>query len=124
MKRITKNRNHLRLVRHDRVRAKVKGTAEIPRLSVFRGNKTIAVQLVEDGKGITLCSAQSGEIEKNTVPADKTTKVALAYVVGKKIAERALAKGVKKVVFDRGGYRYHGRVKAVADGARDGGLLF
>ena len=108
---------------HDRVRTKVSGTAERPRLCVYRSLDHIYAQVIDDRLGKTLVSASS---------ADKTTKkslqgggnVAAAKVVGKEIAGRAKAAGVSKVVFDRGGYKYHGRVKALADAAREAGLQF
>ncbi len=101
-----------------RVRAKVKGTAERPRLSVFRSNKGMFLQLIDDDRGHTLVSAYSNEINK------KDKKVVISFELGKLIAKKAIKKGIKEVVFDRNGYRYHGRVKAVADGAREGGLVF
>jgi large subunit ribosomal protein L18 len=108
---------------HDRVRTKVSGTAERPRLCVYRSLDHIYAQVIDDRLGKTLVSASS---------ADKTTKkslkgggnVAAAKVVGKEVADRAKAAGVSKVVFDRGGYKYHGRVKALADAAREAGLQF
>ncbi len=101
-----------------KVRAKVKGTAERPRLSVFRSNKGMFLQIIDDTKGHTLVSAYSKEINK------KDKKVVISFELGKLIAKKAIEKGIKKVVFDRNGYKYHGRVKAVADGAREGGLIF
>jgi large subunit ribosomal protein L18 len=118
--RISKNqkRGHV----HDRIRKKMQGTAERPRLNVYRSLNHIYVQLVDDLHGTTLVSANSAEGEKD----NKKTggNVAAAKTVGKTIAERAKAKGVTKVVFDRGGYIYHGRVKALADAAREAGLQF
>lgn len=101
-----------------RIRKVVKGSAERPRLTVFRSNKAIYAQLIDDAKGVTLASASSAEIET------KGNKVALAAEVGKAIAAKAAAAGINSVVFDRGGYLYHGRVKSLADGAREGGLNF
>ncbi|GAB4493209.1 MAG: 50S ribosomal protein L18 [Saprospiraceae bacterium] len=101
---------------HLRVRKKVNGTAERPRLNVFRSNKAIYCQIVDDLKGHTLAAASSTGLKGN--------KTEQAAAVGKLIAEKALAAGIKNVVFDRGGYLYHGRVKALADGAREGGLQF
>jgi len=106
--------------RHRRVRAKVKGTKECPRLSVFRSNQHISVQLINDDKKETLVSFGDFKIKKKK----GLTKVQLAKEVGRLIAKEALEKKIKKVVFDRGGYKYHGRVKAVAEGAREGGLKF
>src|ERR1700756_5274923 len=103
---------------HDRIRKKLYGTAERPRLNVYRSLNHIYVQVVDDLHGTTLVSASSAEGKKNG------GNVAAAKEVGKTIAERAKAKGITKVVFDRGGYIYHGRVKALADAAREGGLQF
>ncbi len=118
--RITKNekRGHV----HDRIRKKMQGTAERPRLNVYRSLNHIYVQVIDDLHGKTLVSASTAEGKKE----DRRTggNVASAKAVGKIIAERAKAKGVTKVVFDRGGYIYHGRVKAVAEAAREAGLQF
>ena len=109
-----------RVRRHQRVRGKISGTAERPRLSVFRSENNIYAQIIDDVNGVTLASASS---------LDKAIEgyggnVTAASAVGKLIAERALAKGIENVVFDRGGYLYHGRVQALAEGAREGGLEF
>lgn len=101
------------------IRAKVRGTAQRPRLSVFRSNKEIYAQLIDDVAGQTLASASSTE---KALKATKGTKIEQATGVGKALAEKAKAAGITTVVFDRGGYLYHGRVKALADGAREGGL--
>ena len=103
-----------------RIRHKVSGTSEMPRLSVFRSNKEIYAQVIDDVKGVTLTAASSKEksFEKSGTKSEVATKV------GKLIAERALAAGINTVVFDRNGYLYHGRVKSLADGAREGGLKF
>jgi large subunit ribosomal protein L18 len=103
-----------------RVRKKISGTTERPRLTVFRSNKQIYAQVVDDTKGSTLASATSLKIEK----APEANKSKLAEQVGEAIAQVCLEKGIKEVVFDRNGYIYHGRVKALADGARKGGLIF
>jgi len=116
-------KNHLRAPRHARVRARVTGTAQVPRLSVWRGLKSIRLQLIDDVNHKTLCDAHSREIKKVAVK-DKTVKVAKAYEVGKLLAEKAKAKKITSVVFDRGGYKYHGRVAAAAEGARENGLKF
>ena len=108
-----------RVRRHRRVRGKVSGTAERPRLSVARSNKRIYAQLIDDERGHTLAAAGSHESALRGLP-----KGPAAAEVGKLLAERATGAGVTAVVFDRGGYRYHGRVKALADGAREGGLEF
>lgn len=102
--------------RHRRIRAKVAGTKDKPRLSVFRSNKHIFLQLINDENGKTLISASDLKIKK------KGTKTEIAREIGKKLAELAKTKKIKKVVFDRGGYKYHGRIKAAAEGAREGGL--
>jgi large subunit ribosomal protein L18 len=113
------NRRHV----HERIRKKILGTAERPRLNVYRSLNHIYVQLIDDLKGSTLVSAHSAEGgEKGQ--GRTGGNLAAAKVVGKTIAERAKAKGISKVVFDRGGYIYHGRVKALADAAREAGLQF
>ena len=109
-----------RIKRHKRVRAKIAGTSERPRLNVFRSATNIYAQIIDDTKGITLVSASS--LEKGF--ECEGTKTDAAKKVGEVIAERAKAKGIDTVVFDRGGYLYHGRVKALAEGAREGGLQF
>ena len=114
------NTNAQRLKRHKRVRAKISGTPEMPRLNVFRSEANIYAQVIDDVNGVTLASASS---------LDKAIEgyggnIAAATAVGQLVAERAKAKGIETVVFDRGGYLYHGRVKALAEGAREGGLKF
>ena len=109
-----------RIKRHQRVRGKISGTAERPRLSVFRSEKNIYAQIIDDAAGCTLVSASS--VEKGF--EGNGGNVEAAKKVGAMIAERALKKGIEEVVFDRGGYIYHGRVQALADGAREGGLKF
>jgi len=106
--------------RRRRVRAKIFGTANRPRLSVFRSNAGMYAQLIDDERGHTLVSAHSREIKKGK--DDDKKKV--SFALGKLLAEKALKIKIKEVVFDRGGYKYHGRVKALADGAREGGLKF
>ncbi len=106
-----------RKIRHKRVRAKISGTKERPRLSVFRSGRHIFLQLIDDKTGKTLVSISDFKMKK-----DK--KVNLAQEAGKRLAESAKEKNIKKIVFDKGGYKYHGRVKAVAEGAREGGLNF
>ncbi|MDD5341624.1 MAG: 50S ribosomal protein L18 [Patescibacteria group bacterium] len=108
-----------REARRKRVRAKVIGTASRPRLSVFRSLKHVYAQLVDDQIGKTIVSASDSELGKK-----KMTKIDKAKEIGKLMAQKAVAKGIKKVVFDRAGYKYHGRVKAVTEGAREGGLEF
>ena len=109
--------------RHRRVRKKVSGNAGQPRLNVFRSLQHIYVQIIDDAIGHTLVSASTvdAEVQERVNGLDKTAQ---ARMVGQVVAERALAKGVTKVVFDRGGYRYHGLVKALAEGSRKGGLEF
>ena len=109
-----------RLHRHKRVRGKVSGTPERPRLNVFRSETNIYAQIIDDTKGVTLVSASS--LEKGFEGPGSNCEA--AKKVGEAIAERAKAKGIEAVVFDRGGYLYHGRVKALAEGAREGGLQF
>ena len=114
------NTNAQRQKRHKRVRAKVFGTTQRPRLNVFRSEKNIYAQIIDDVAGKTLVSASS--LEKDF--SCEGTKTDAAKQVGVNVAERAKAKGIENVVFDRGGYVYHGRVKALAEGAREGGLQF
>jgi len=118
--RTSKNTN--RRCAHDRIRKKIMGTSDRPRLNVYRSLNHIYVQVIDDHAGATLVAANSAEGKKG----EKRTggNVASAKAVGKAIAERAKAKGITKVVFDRGGYIYHGRVKALADAAREAGLQF
>lgn len=104
-----------------RIRAKISGTAKSPRLSVFRSNKDIYAQLIDDATGTTLASANS---RQKDIAAHSGTKSEKSAMVGKALAQKALALGLEKCIFDRGGYLYHGRVKSVADGAREGGLKF
>ena len=112
--------NKARLQRHKRVRGKISGTAECPRLCVYRSNANISAQIIDDVAGVTLVSATTLEKDFENYGGNK----AAAHEVGKLVAERALAKGIENVVFDRGGYLYHGRVQELADGAREGGLKF
>ena len=117
------SRADARVRRHARVRRKVTGTPERPRLSVFRSTAEIYAQLIDDQAGKTLVSASSIDHELR-VKLDGMKKVEQARLVGKMVAERAREKGIQQVVFDRGGFRYIGRVKALADAAREGGLEF
>ena len=116
-----KDANKARLKRHKRVRAKISGTAARPRLCVYRSNANIRAQIIDDVAGVTLVSASTHE--KDFAGNNGGNKEA-ARLVGKMIGERAVAKGITEVVFDRGGYLYHGRVSELADGAREGGLKF
>ena len=117
------DKNEERLRRHARVRKKISGTAEAPRMSVFRSLKHIYVQLIDDTKGVTICSA-STEQKDVAAKVANMTKTDAAKEVGKAVAEKAKKLGVENVVFDRGGYLYTGRVQALADGAREAGLNF
>ena len=118
MKNIEKIKKENRAKRHKKVRAKIFGSAKIPRLNLYRSNKGFFIQLINDQAGITLESVSDKEIKKSKNKTDA------AKEAGKLIAEKAKKADIKKVVFDRGGFQYHGRVKAVADGAREGGLEF
>lgn len=109
--------------RHKRIRKSVKGTTERPRLAVFRSNKYLYAQVIDDVQGVTLVSASSVEKEMREQFAGRVN-LAVAEAVGKMIGERAKAKGIEKVVFDRGGFIYHGRIKSLADAAREAGLEF
>lgn len=117
------NKNAVRQKRHIRMRNKISGTASVPRLNVYRSLSNIYAQIIDDVKGATLCSANTAEKEIAVKVAGKT-KVEAAAIVGAIIGERAVAKGLKQVVFDRGGYLYTGRVQALADAARKAGLEF
>ncbi|MFC6316397.1 MULTISPECIES: 50S ribosomal protein L18 [Lapidilactobacillus] len=114
------DKNKTRQKRHTRVRGKISGTAERPRLNIFRSNKNIYAQLIDDVAGVTLASASTQDKELTATG----TKVEQAQQVGELIAKRAEDKGIKAVVFDRGGYLYHGRVQALAEAARENGLQF
>lgn len=119
---ITKlDKNKVRKKRHARVRTKVSGTAERPRLSVYRSNKNIYAQLIDDENGVTIASASTLDKE---LDLESSANVEAAKKVGELIAKRAVEKGVKSVVFDRGGYLYHGRIQALAEAARENGLEF
>lgn len=109
-----------RITRRRRIRAKVFGTKDRPRLSIFRSNKHIRTQLIDDKNGETILSADDIGFDKK----EKFTKTQVAFEVGNKLAQDAKKKKIKEVFFDKGGYAYHGRVKSVAEGARKGGLLF
>ncbi|HCZ06886.1 MAG: large subunit ribosomal protein [Thermotogota bacterium] len=117
------DRKRLRTRRHLRVRKKISGTPERPRLCVFRSNKHIYAQIIDDTTGHTLCSASTLDRELRSV-LQKTWNKEAAREVGKLIGKRALEKGITTVVFDRGGFKYHGRIKELADGAREAGLKF
>ena len=112
------SRNSIRLARHARVRKSVSGTPECTRLCVFRSNSGIYAQIIDDVKGVTLASSSSLELKEKACNIEVSTKV------GKDIASKAKKAGIKTVVFDRGGYQYHGNVKALAEAAREGGLEF
>lgn len=114
------SKNDVRKIRHERVRSKIVGTSEIPRLCVFRSNTNIYAQIIDDEKGITLVSASSLDKELKL----KNANIEAATKVGESLAKKATKAGIKKVVFDRGGYLYHGRVKALAEACRENGLEF
>jgi large subunit ribosomal protein L18 len=116
-----KTQAHRRARRHLRVRKQVRGSAARPRLVVFRSSKHIYAQVVDDDRGVTILGASD---RTEGIQVDGTGKTARSFALGRLIAAKAKDKGIAKVVFDRGGYQYHGRVKAVADGARKGGLEF
>ena len=137
MRKALDSKNKKRKWRHKRVRAKISGTADRPRLSVFRSNKHFYIQLINDVTGNTIVSASDREISlpaqkkhKKSKTADKSVskvtsqRMQTAFLLGKLIAEKARTSGITQVVFDRGGYAYHGLVKAIAEGAREGGLQF
>ena len=117
------SRQAVRVKKHVKLRKKISGTSERPRLAVYRSNNNIYAQIIDDLKGITIVAAST--VEKTVKDSlEKTNDVAAAIAVGKAVAEKALDKGVDTVVFDRGGYIYHGKVKALADAAREAGLKF
>lgn len=116
-----KGKKQQRVSRHVRVRKKISGSDKKPRLTVFRSNKYIYVQLIDDNIGKTIASATDA---KKTKAKDSANKIERAKEVGKNIAGMAVKKNIKEIVFDRAGYKYHGRIKAIADGAREGGLNF
>ncbi len=117
------NKNEERKMRAQRVRAKISGTPERPRLNVFRSLNNIYAQVIDDVKGVTLATAST--MDKNIAKSiEGKTKQEAAFIVGQAVAKNAMSKGIKTVVFDRAGYQYTGRVKALADGARDAGLEF
>ena len=118
-----RDRNEVRVIRHARVRKKISGTPDMPRLSVYRSNKHIQAQIIDDTKGITLVAASTLDAALKG-QLDEVDKKGAAKLVGKLVGERAVQAGIKNVVFDRGGYVYTGRVASVADGAREAGLEF
>ncbi|MCD6148819.1 50S ribosomal protein L18 [bacterium] len=117
-----KNKKEKRYRRHKRIRAKINGTSDIPRLCVFRSNNHIYAQLIDDQKGVVISAASDKEIKKDK--GSKKGKTELAFETGKLIAQKAKKRKIERIVFDRAGYKYHGRVKALAEGARKGGLRF
>ncbi len=128
MKDKNKEKKEKRRLRHKRVRALIKGTEDRPRLNVFKSNKHIWVQVIDDKKSHTLVSASDLEVElKKEIELNGkklNTKEAKAYLVGELIAKKSKEAGISKVVFDRGGWKFHGRIKVLAEGARKGGLKF
>jgi large subunit ribosomal protein L18 len=122
---VSADRRVRRAARHRRVLKKVRGTAERPRLVVFRSLRNIEGQLVDDDRGATILGVSTLGVEAGTPEVEgMDAKVAASYAAGRRLAERARQTGIESIVFDRGGYRFHGRVKAFADGARAGGLIF
>tara|TARA_B100000315_G_scaffold209729_1_gene205637 strand:- start:98 stop:469 length:372 start_codon:yes stop_codon:yes gene_type:complete len=121
MKRVKNSKNKIRLIRHKRIRSRLTGTAKRPRVSVFRSLRQMTLQLIDDSKSSTICQVNTSKLAKGDA-GERKAKTAVAYLAGKELAEVAIKKGVKTALFDRGGYKYHGRVKAVAEGLRDGGL--
>lgn len=123
MKSTAKQRRHLRGRRHGRIKKRVRGTADRPRLVVFRSLRHVEAQVVDDDRGVTILGLSSSKVEGGA-EEDMSGKVAEAFAAGKALAAKAAEQGVTDVVFDRAGYPYHGRVKAFAEGARKGGLRF
>ena len=117
-----KGKKEKRYRRHKRIRAKVIGTSEVPRLCVFRSNNHIYAQLIDDQRGVVISAASDKEIKKDK--GSKKRKTELAFETGKLIAQKARERKIERIVFDRAGYKYHGRVKALAEGARKEGLRF
>ena len=118
-----RDRNEVRVIRHARVRKKISGTPDMPRLCVYRSNANIYAQIIDDTKGVTLVQASTMDASVRGT-FDEANKTAAAKAIGKLIGERAVAAGVEKVVFDRSGYLYTGRVASLAEGAREAGLKF
>lgn len=125
---MTETKQAKRQRRHKRIKAKISGIKDCPRLCVFRSHSHIYAQLIDDDKKKVICSVNDLKVKaskaKSSDKEEMSQKRQLAFKVGKMIAEKALEKKIAKVVFDRGGYKYHGRIKAVAEGAREGGLQF
>lgn len=121
IKKVNKNKN--RQKRHMRMRNKIQGTPERPRLNIFRSSNNIYAQVIDDSQGFTITSASSKDKEI-TEKINGLNKTEAAKIVGQEVAKKAMEKGVETVIFDRGGYLYHGRVKSLADGARESGLKF
>ncbi|WP_419948139.1 50S ribosomal protein L18 [Candidatus Palauibacter sp.] len=119
----TKQRRRLRARRHARIKKKIRGTAARPRLAVFRSLRNVEGQLVDDDRGITLLGVSTRAAVEGDA-GERSGKIAEAYLAGRRLGERAVGADVDEIVFDRGGYPYHGRVRAFAEGARDGGLRF
>ena len=118
-----RDRNEVRVIRHARVRKKISGTPDMPRLCVYRSNANIYAQIIDDSKGLTLVQASTMDASLKS-KFDDMNKTAVAKAIGKLVAERAIAAGIESVVFDRGGYIYTGRVASLAEGAREAGLKF
>ena len=118
-----RERNNRRVMRHLRVRNKISGSSTRPRLAVFRSLKHVYAQIIDDTHGMTLASTSTLD-QNNTAEKDGKSKTDISELVGTNMAKQAKKKGIKQVVFDRGGYKYHGRVKVLAEAARKGGLIF
>ena len=118
-----KSRNEIRVKKHRRLRNNLSGTAECPRLAVFRSNNHMYAQIIDDAAQKTICAASTAE-KAVAKELDKTNNVDAAAYVGTVVAKRAMEKGIKEVVFDRGGFLYHGKIKALAEAAREAGLVF
>ena len=118
-----KQRKDKRILRHLRIRAKIHGTSERPRLSVYRSNRHIYAQLINDETSLTLCSSSTMH-KKLQIEMESLDKIGKAKAIGKALAESAKSLGIRRVVFDRSGYKFHGRIKALAESSRDSGLLF
>ncbi len=110
--------------RQKRTRAKIQGTSECPRINVYKSNRYVYIQLIDDSKGVTLAAVHSQKVDASKSEAAGGKKSKAAFEAGKQLAEKAKALGVSLVVFDRGSFQYHGRIKSVAEGAREGGLIF
>jgi large subunit ribosomal protein L18 len=124
MRSIAQERRRGRALRHRRIRRRVRGSAEQPRLAIFRSLKHVYAQLIDDDQSATLCAVSSLEAQAREALSSEKAKLKQTRILGKMLAERAKEKGISRVAFDRGGYLYHGHIKELAEGAREGGLKF